>query len=226
MKKKTSVIREGFTGSVYRFFDKEEFADKFCEGLFRISTLEACRGYENPEQGDKEEGAWRHTINSVQISKASEVDTSSLLYAGVRVDPSATNVVIRNVSGGRRIENAYLLCTTKVFNPDIFSDSFGKYCVEISNAQCFTHIVTKAIHKHHSKLQWVRGEFGDVTYIEERHGVDFEKPNGHIGFLKPKDPYITQKEFRFLWELSEPYLDIEPLNLNIPDISKFCKRIL
>lgn len=226
MQNELKKIQEGFSGSVYRFFDQAEYAEQFCKGKLRVSTLEACRGYENAEQGDKGEGVWQHTISDIHIPNAQDVDVSGLLYAGVRVDPSATNVVIKNVSGGKKIENAYVLCTTKLFNPDAFSTSFGKYCVEISNAQCFAHAVTEAIHKYHRDLKWVRADFGNVDYIENRSGVDFEKPANHIAFLKPKNPYKSQEEFRFLWSLSEPHLDIRPLDLNIPSIAKYCKRVL
>src|SRR5690606_38160050 len=50
------VLLDEHSQSVYRFFQEEWQADALARGDVWLSTLETCRAYENPEQGDSEEG--------------------------------------------------------------------------------------------------------------------------------------------------------------------------
>ncbi|HDK9887549.1 TPA: hypothetical protein PVT12_005421 [Klebsiella pneumoniae] len=53
---------ENLPKKLYRFFEKEEYANEFINGRLRISTLETCRNHKNEAQGDRNEGYLRHHI--------------------------------------------------------------------------------------------------------------------------------------------------------------------
>ncbi|CAI1863702.1 MULTISPECIES: hypothetical protein [Serratia] len=218
------ILNKGFTGSVYRFFDNETHADNFCKGLIRISTLEACRGYENPEQGDKDEATWMQRISSMLVDRSSKEQSKALQHASINIHPDAGINYYENITVTKKLQNAYVLCSTKYFNPDIFSESFGKYCVEISNAHEFCDKVTDSIALHYKNISRITGRYSDIHYTK-REGLDLNVLPCHIGFLKPATPYASQKEFRFLWTLENQNIELEKLDINCPKISTICKRI-
>ena len=59
---KTYVLKKP-DGSVYRFLRSEEHARQFASGKIYISTLEACRSYEEEGRGDAEEGYEKRVID-------------------------------------------------------------------------------------------------------------------------------------------------------------------
>ncbi|CAI1531800.1 hypothetical protein QMZ62_05205 [Serratia sp. PF2-63] len=220
----TEIKKMGYSGAVYRFFDEQIYADNFCNGLIRVSTLEACRKYEHPEKGDKGEASWKQYINTLCIKNASKEIRAALKLAGVDISPESKGNIINRAKKENVIPNAYVLCGTKHFEPKTFQDSFGKYCVEISNAHEFCLQLSEKIAIHHKGVN-VHGDYDDVTYMD-RIGIDLQGPRRHIGFIKPVIPYAKQKEFRFLWTLEDPYITLEKLDIVCPEIVGMCKRII
>lgn len=218
------IIDKRYSGPLYRFFDEEIYADSFCEGNIRISTLESCRAYENPEQGDKEEATWVHHIDSMLVKEYNEEQSNSLQLAGCSVEPGSTNNYFENVTGRTVLPDAYVLCTTRHFDPKAFSGSFGKYCVEISNAHTFFTLVHNRIILNHKESR-VHGLYGDIDY-SERKSFNLSIPNTHIGFIKPVFPYASQREFRLLWIVEDQNSKLEKLDIKCPEASFLCKRIL
>nr|WP_306287585.1 hypothetical protein [Pseudoalteromonas sp. WY3] len=49
---KKLVFIDGYNNPVYRFFPEKWQAESLCQGNVWISTLETCRKYEDPLQGD------------------------------------------------------------------------------------------------------------------------------------------------------------------------------
>ncbi|SMP68422.1 hypothetical protein SAMN02744783_02948 [Serratia sp. CC22-02] len=219
----TKLQSLGYTGKVYRFFDKEEYANEFCQGKIRISTLNACRDYENAEQGDKGEATWKHSISLVNDYEPSKKQIEALRWAGVRVDPESRGNSFADITARRRLDDAYILCTTKYFDPDIFSDSFGKYCVEISNAHKFCVLVTEQIARIHKNTR-IQALYDDVHYLD-REGTDLNVPKVNIGFIKPAIPYAVQKEFRFLWLFLDQNPVLNKLDIQCKELSKLCTRV-
>ncbi|MFJ3002211.1 hypothetical protein [Serratia liquefaciens] len=219
----TDILQVGHIGPVYRFFDEEIHADNFCKGIIRISTLEACRGYENPEQGDAGEASWLQSIGSLFIKDAKGGRFESLEMAGISVHPSATNVLIENSCGLTKIPNAYVLCTTRHYDKNVFSESFGKYCVEISNAHDFCVMISRKIATHHKGIK-IWGQYNDILYTD-RLGVDLQGPSRHIGFIKPRIPYASQREFRFMWTLEDEFAVLEKLDIECPEVIGICNRV-
>lgn len=206
--------------SVYRFFKEEWQAESLCGGRVWISTLEACRAYEDPLQGDSGEAT--HTYNS-GYAAGDSTDLNLLEIAarsGVRIGKNCSNIVVDGNISIQLLRDAFVLCTTREYNPQMLNDTFGMYCVEISNPNVFFEEVTKELNKITSLRS---SHMGEVIYSSREYsGLD--NPPGKIGFVKPADLYSSQKEFRFLWEPqgNEP---IKPTLVSCPTITELCKRI-
>ncbi|HAX9712205.1 TPA: hypothetical protein JS563_000741 [Serratia marcescens] len=213
----------GYTGEVYRFFDKEEYANALCNGDIRISTLDICRKYENAEQGDAGEGSWTQEIKNLVVD-GGDPRNGALRYAGIYVHPSAVATSIGYARADISLADAYLICTTKKYDPTVFKESFGEYCVKISDAQRFAAIIGKAISELHDGMD-ITALYNDVTYLEKRTGMNYSVPNTHIGFIKPEHPYKEQNEFRFLWLPKDRNMKLKTLDLNCHELSCICSRV-
>lgn len=214
------VTIDGYNEPVYRFFPEKWQAESLCKGKVWISTLETCRQYEDPLQGDPEEAT--HTYNSGHIVGGSgdPAFVEMAARSGVHIGEGCSDITISNCTNIQRLPDAYVLCTTKEFRPQNLSDTFGNYCVRISNPAEFFKRVSAALNKHRIIRE---GGMGLVKY-KNRNYTGLQCPPGPIGFVKPSDQYSSQKEFRLLWIPQAPH-DIEPFLLECPDVSELCCQI-
>jgi hypothetical protein len=205
--------------SVYRFFQEEWQADALARGDVWLSTLETCRAYEDPAQGDPEEA--HETYNSGHaVGSSDDQDFVEIARkSGIHIGPSCSNITLSNNTRKTVLPNAYVLCTTTEFSPENLSNTFGKYCVEITNPKEFFVRVSASLEKSIPIKEAVAGK---VIY-KDRHYTGMESPPGPIGFVKPPDLYATQKEFRFLW-VPKNSTGLIPFLLKCPDASCLCRR--
>lgn len=206
--------------SVYRFFAEASHADEMCRGEFLVSTLEKCRGYEDPRRGDKGEGELIYRMSGK--GNGNEKDFVEMARrAGIDIGPNCLNISIGNAQRISRLHDGFVVCTTVRFSPKHMTKSYGKYCVEIFNAPYFFEIVDSELKKVSLKI---KGKAGLVRYAD-RAFYGLEDPPGEIGFIKPKDQYSDDKEFRFLWE-TPGELAITPTIIHAPKLATVCRRIL
>lgn len=205
---------------VYRFFKDSIHADALASGKVWLSTLETCRTYEDPLQGDPHEAT--HEYNSGYALGGSNDEAFKLIAArsGIHIGPGCSNITINNCTAVQKLPDAYVLCTTEHFKPENLGDTFGRYCVEITNPPEFFRRLTAALSRLVSIQQ---GAFGRVIYQERRY-VGLQDPPGPIGFVKPPDRYQDQREVRFLWTLSTN-AKLDPFLLDAPDCAGLCRRI-
>lgn len=215
MKKLVSI--DGHNEPIYRFFPEKWQAESLCKGNVWISTLETCRQYEDPLQGDSEEAT--HTYSSGHIVGGSDdpafVEMAS--RSGIHIGGGCSNITISDCTSVQKLPDAYVLCTTREYRPQSLSDTFGNYCVKISNPAEFFKLVSVTLNKQRAIRE---GGMGLVQY-KERNYTGLQSPPGPIGFVKPGDQYSSQKEFRLLW-VPQTSDAIEPFLLECPDVSKFC----
>lgn len=204
---------------VYRFLNEETYADAFASGELRISTIETCRKYEDPLQGDAHEGTMLY--RSRDYSKA-DWDTPGLredaLRAGIHIGPGVDGITMYGNTSHDRVQDALVLCTTVNFRPQDLS-TFGKYCVEIHDVDEFFAVLTTALYQRYPIHKFYAG----LVQYRNREFVG-EAPPVHIGFIKPRHPYEPQQEFRMLWTVRTQ----KPLtagNIVVPELSQFCRRI-
>ena len=217
---KDVLFLDDYTGPVYRFFSEEWQAEDFIQGKLYLSTLEVCRGYEDAKQGDKEEG--HQTYHTGHISGGSDDPdfVEKARRASVGIGPDCTNISIKDCTNTTFIKDAYVLCTTTEFSPEILSDTFGKYCVEIKHPRRFFLAVSKRVHTIATIKE---AAMGNIIY-KDRTYTGLDRPPGPMGFVKPSFPYADQKEFRFMWYVGEDF-ELQPFVLDCPEIKGMCKRM-
>jgi hypothetical protein len=217
---KTLVLLDEHKESIYRFFKEEGQADSLARGDVWLSTLITCRGYEDPEQGDSEEAHEAYNSGHAVGGSDDPEFVERARRSGIHIGPGCSNGTIDNNTRSSSLPDAYVLCTTTEFSPEKLSETFGKYCVEITNPREFFVTVSENLE---SQTAIKEAAAGKIIY-KDRSYSGLESPPGPIGFVKPPDLYASQKEFRFLW-LPEKSKEITPFLLKCPKISHLCKRI-
>ena len=205
---------------VYRFFKEEKYANALEDGELFISTLETCRQYEDPLQGDPEEAYERYNSGSKKLGNGSDPRFARLAAnLGVGVDPNAYGITIDNCQSVRRLADAYVLCTTIGFSKSMLTETFGRYCVEIRDVRRFFNVVTGRM-----KEEWgvTEAQCGPIIY-KERIFTGYERSPGPIGFVKPPDKYQSQQEYRFLWHYGDGR-SVRPGVIQVPELRNLVRR--
>lgn len=205
--------------SVYRFFPEEWQADALTKGKVWLSTLNQCRAYEDPKQGDAKEAFEIYNSGYAVGGSNNPEFVERARRSGISIGPGCSNITISNNTSERAISDAYILCTTTNFSPEKLNNTFGNYCVEITDPRKFFIIVSNYLNMQLPIKQAVAGK---VIYKDRIYRGLEERP-GPIGFVKPPDLYAEQKEFRFLWIPNSDILN--PFLLDCPNVSSLCKRI-
>ncbi|WP_395299045.1 hypothetical protein V1574_15595 [Enterobacter kobei] len=219
-RKSNRVTRDEPIRRVYRFFKEKIHAEALCDGKVWLSTLETCRAYEDPLQGDRGEAMHSYSVDKISGSSSDADLVEMCSRLGIEIGEGCSNVTISDGQSFYSIKDAFVLCTTKEFNPSKLNSTFGNYCVEISEPSIFFEVVTEELNKI---IPLKSAGMGAVIY-DKREFTGLEPIPGPIGFVKPKDIYSEQKEFRFLWETIE-HEEIKPLEVHCPSIARLCKLI-
>ena len=216
---KTYILKKP-DGSVYRFLRSEEHAQQFANGRIYISTLKACRAYEEEGRGDAEEGYERRLIDHARGGSNNSEFVELAQKVGIHIGEGCSNISLSNVEGVNFIHDAYVLCTTDQFDPKKLGPRYGKYCVEITDPLAFFNVVTRALLSHAVLKE---GFMGPIIY-KDRLIKNMEESPGLIGFVKPPDIYADDREYRFLWTVTQA--EIKGILIDIPDASSYLKRII
>jgi hypothetical protein len=203
---------------LYRFFDTAEHADALTQGKVWISTLETCRRYENEHQGDPAEGQqYLEPPPSVGHGDDPEL-VAAARRQGFGIGPGARDVFIHDNVFIGGMPDAFLLCTTKRFDPAAFAGWWNtNFCCEITDGGEFFRLVTERL----------RGLFGSRLALWVVEDVVY---GGIVGMAGPggfvKAPrYQGQEEVRMVWEVPDPYR-YESFQLYAPEVAPLCRRIL
>ena len=205
---------------VYRFFNDPSHADALAAGKVWLSTLETCRRYEDPRQGDPEEGFV--TYNSGHAVGNSGDKDFELIAArsGIHIGPGCANITLSNNIAVRHLSDAIVLCTTELFDPNALSETFGRYCVAISDPRRLFALMTDQLRRVYNVAE---AAYGRVIY-KDRFYTGLQEPPGPIGFVKPPDKYQDQHEVRFLWTVKEQQ-KLQPFLLEVPEVAILCRRV-
>lgn len=214
---KRIVKTKDFNKPVYRFLKEESFADDFCNGAVYISTLSKCRQHENQEQGDQLEGTMFSFGVGEEVSQGGNL-SSKRSHLGAYSFIDCDGYTDRGNYEMLKHKNAFVLCTTKSYRPDIFNESFGPHCVRIDNPLVFTWELSEAI-KREYKINVVKAS--EVKYgSRDVSGKSVSLLD--MCFIKPSAPYSIQEEFRFFWDVIG---EIEPRVFYSDKIPRIVKKI-
>ena len=185
-----------------------------------ISTLETCRKYEDPLQGDPGEATQTYKSGNIVGDSSDSGFVEMASRSGIHVGGGCSNITISGCENVQRLPDAYVMCCTKEFSPEKLSDTFGNYCVRISNPKEFFKRVSVELNK---ESQIREAGMGLVKY-KEREFTGLQPIPGPIGFVKPRDQYAPQKEFRQLW-VPKNHQNIEPFLLTCSNVRELCVLI-
>lgn len=209
---------ENCNESLYRFFPEKWQAQALVDGKIWLSTLETCRNYENPAQGDSGE-ATEIFLSGTHLGGGDDPTFVEIARrSGIQVGSSVNNVLLENNFFFEYAKDAYLFCTSKVSTPETLLD-FGDYCVEITNPRLFAYLATKRI----TEMMKLSAAVTRHIIYGARVYMDLDTPSGLMGFVKPRE-YESQKEFRFLWEPIWPNR-LAPFLLSCPELKGICRFV-
>jgi len=214
------VAIDQFNEPIYRFFSDKWQADALSDGNVWISTLETCRQYEDPLQGDADEATETYSSGHIIGGSNDPIFVEMASKSGIHIGEGCSNITISNCSNIKRLSDSFVLCTTKEFNPDMLSSTFGTHCVRILNPKEFFEKISIKLNQNYALKD---GLMGQVIYKSRTYTGSQQNP-GPLGFVKPQDEYSAQKEFRFLWV---PYNsnNLKPFLLQCPEVSHLCEVV-
>ena len=214
---------------LYRFFRTSEHAQALLDGKVWISTLQKCREFECPQQGDPDEGSstFEQEFLVIENRYITEEDYQTALHAGIRISPPGTfqsgRIVLQNNKRVTRLPNGFLLCTTNTPSSLQTQSNEWKYGVEIGlRPSKFFELLTDAIHEHNIPIMSRSHAWAD--YDTSRIYRDYRQPPQNLAFIKP-DLHRAQSEYRFFWEAPHGYEYPDGLLIECPEIKPFLKKI-
>jgi len=201
---------------VYRYFDKEEFADGLCEGRLRLSTLARCRTIEDKERNDAAEATHRYYVEHM-VGGTEQADN---LRDRFGLDLHPTSVVGYTIFE-RKMHDAILFCTSLRFDQQTLA-RFGAYCVEIRELAEVQRALTQEIKKvcpTHASI------YGPVRYgARDVDGIPALGKQAPMGMLKDQR-FSRDEEFRFLWKVPPSGLEVPVIDIESQVLGGFCKRV-
>ena len=205
---------------VYRGFRLPQHADGLVAGFVWISTLEACRAYEERGRGDADEATLLYHTGTISGDGNSAALKEVARHAGIGISGGFKGrITIANVLARHIVRDALVLCTTERHDFGKLHE-FGKHWVQISKPTSFFLHVAVAL----SKLYRLTGAgFGRVKYESRSSRGSMRLPEP-IGFIKPPEEYQHQKEVRMLWDV-EIIGALVPREIYCPPVSGLCKRL-
>ncbi|MDQ2734816.1 MAG: hypothetical protein M3Y55_07470 [Pseudomonadota bacterium] len=217
-----SIIRLDPMGQskLYRFFDRSEYADEFCKGNVRISTLAACRATDDPVRRDQGEGSVTYKGGFSQGDGDDPAFVEIARRQGVSLPRESTGTMLFANIHQRTLVEAYVLCMT-VRNDESAMSSFGSSCVEIFSPLAAFRRLTRVLHEVVAVRQSVIG----LIRYRARSYTGLDPQPGPLGFVKPPDEYEREQEVRFLWTLHGDPAGLQPMMLACPTLSPFCRRV-
>jgi len=205
---------------LYRYFKQERHARALCQGDVWVSTLEECRKHEERGRRDELEGAsqWRvKEFNSPSGLKAQELIKQQ--FGGVFKDCTVYGFEAA-FAFDSMLPDAYVICTTDS-RAESTQETFGDYCVEISNPRRFFELVTiRLFARTNDRIS--RSMLSPVTYSSIEYWDD-ALPLAPPGLVKRPETFGSQREVRLLWYPQT--VPISPLLLTVPGVGRLCRLV-
>ena len=217
--------------SLYRYSEKK-WNDALIErGSVRIGTLQDFRKAEHkPGISDPFEGKKKvvHTIDNWDSAKeipgfpsyhARSAEALGIIRLG-----QTSQIKIQNIEFVRNLEDpdCFIYCTSHRLHKDVMGQFKGAdSCVEIYDYVGFYECLTEVLNKI------IPVKCGGIHQI--RYASRTEICNGNDLGITPmgiKDPEFSgQCEVRAVWDPVNPDKPIAPIILEIPELSRFCRKM-
>lgn len=122
------------------------------------------------------------------------------------------------------VPDAYLLCLTGSYQPDLFKKSFGAFCCEIADSGKFFQLVTERLTAHLAALGHPIGwnSMGYVRY-RERSYQRLQPSPGPPPMVKLR--YRWQDEARMAWIAPTMPASYGQVTLEVPGLQVIVRRL-
>lgn len=211
---------------LYRFFPEEWQAQCFMEGKIWLSTLERCRSYEDEQQGDRNEGSSKYTLNLNTTNRfINEEDVIAAAHAGIMIGDMCFNFQINNSQVTNVIRDGFILCTTNDPDSLIKKNNIWKYGVKIDlEPRKLAYFLTNAILRENIPIS-TPFKHGWTKYGDFRNYSNYKDKPSNTAFLKD-EIHKEQSEYRFFVEANDSYIyPNEGILIDCPEIIKYLEKI-
>lgn len=221
---------ENKTKPLNRFFKNKEQALAFLDGDVWISTLQKCREFEDPQQGDIDEGSstFHQEFLTIKNRIITEEDIAIANLVGVRLPAAGSfydgEIVLENNLGKTLIKNGFLLCTTNDPVSLQAQSPEWEYGIEINmNPDDFFRYLTMSLLI--KKIPISKGRHDWADYDTARIYRDYTQKLENLAFLKP-NIHKKQSEYRFFWE-TRNHFEYPPNGILIkcPQVKPFLRKL-
>lgn len=210
--------------TLYKFLPRKYVRAFKKTGSLRVGTLHDFRRSEHgSEIGDAEEGSIRLRSRDEQVVYDSENLTPDLEWQRPYIEEKFGDIGIKIVaSGGMHqhvsVNDCYVFCTGTVFDWSTIDEPSYNACIRIDNPVSFCDAIVREIRGIEPGFH-----YGTVAY-HQKSTYGHSYPGYHPALVK--DPaYAHQKEFRYMFQPSEPTIAIMPIFIEARGARKYCSFI-
>jgi hypothetical protein len=205
---------------LYRGFDNADYANQFAMGVVRVSTLEYCRATEDGVRRDKDEGVDYYHTGELEAPRDDPRVKRALAQHGLDPDTQIPpgRVIFKFEDGvvlQRKIPDLYLLCLSSEI-----VEVMGPHFVRIDMPREYFEVLGDRLLSKGLILK--DGALAQVFYRESRD-YKFEDPNWNPAFVKPRNPFVREHEWRMAWSPSRQ--PIEPVVICCPTLRRYVSRV-
>ena len=225
-----NLKKQGFP--LYRFFEEEWQAKALLKGKVWISTLEKCREYECPQQGDSHEATstyhqvYLHVENRIVTVRDHLILGHLGLIQGALPPPGqffSGCLHCENNTRSTRIPNGFLLCTTNKENSLSDQSNNWNYGIQINcHPNTLFFLLNSALRA--KKIPIVSGRHNWTDYDTNRIYTDPLQQPHDLAFIKPHH-HKAQSEYRFFWEAQPEYDFQDGILVDCPQIIPYLKQV-
>jgi hypothetical protein len=201
---------------LFRFFKEPQWADKLASGEVFLSTLERCRQYEDPLQGDPGEGIHVRGLPDGYAVWGQPGAQELAAAHNFHLRPGS-NIVFRGNTERVVVPDGWLLCLTTEDTPAI-RETFGHHGVVINDPWRFFRTIHRSLSGNPSVWFAV---FGPIIYEERSLPHVLEQP---IHAMVKPEQYQHQAEVRMFWHPTAGTAVTE-MTLNLPGAARYMTRL-
>jgi len=203
---------------VYRFFPQHEWAENFCAGSIRVSTLDACRKLEDKNRRDEKEGYLQYNSGDA-FGNSGDPGLDLVVRRMDIVMVDCQNTTIRNSRNITLVPDAFVLCFSSHERPPPEA-AFGAFGVRVNDPFALFCAITEQLALEQPGL---RTSFGAVTYSDLEY-TGLQSVPGIPGLLK-RTPYSVESEVRMLWVPPRGHPPLTWRDVECPTAMRHCEPL-
>ncbi|CAH1387788.1 hypothetical protein [Candidatus Nitrotoga sp. M5] len=212
---------------LFKFIERGHFDNFFETGCLRLGTIYDFKDIigHGVSRGDTSEGE-HHLIRGIDETVTISKDKHEPIISEIFKMEGQGSLTFKDLSivVPRRCEDAFIFCTSYLFNEGLFRDWFRENnldtCYVINDVRSFIYEISQVI----SSSAFFHSN-SNIIYTEER--IDYQSKYADVNpaFTKLKSEYCWQFENRTVWGVRGPCGSLSPWVIYVPKAIKYCKPL-